>query len=134
MDAGFTIFAVVLVIFLAFRFWLQYQKRILIHRERLQALEKGVDLPPIQDEIRQKRFSFERFLLLSGSVWLASGLSGTLVAVIIIQALHRHSEGGSYLSVGPPAEMGLLGLIPTAIGVAQLLVYFIERKQQQRRD
>jgi hypothetical protein len=131
MDVGFTILAIVLVIFLAFRFWLQYQKRILIHRERLVALEKGIDLPPMQEEIRLRRFTFERFLLLSGSVWLAAGLSGTAVSMIILNAVHSHSEAPHFLDVGPPLEMGLMGLVPAAIGLAQLVVYFIERRQQR---
>ena len=32
--------------FVAFYQWLRHQRRVLIHRERLIALEKGVELPP----------------------------------------------------------------------------------------
>jgi hypothetical protein len=46
--------------YLAFRQWLQFNRRTMIHRERLAAIEKGVDLPPVEQEVRR-------------SSWVSSG-------------------------------------------------------------
>lgn len=39
----------------AFSQWLQYRRRTLLHRERLIAAEKGLDWPPLHDELRRER-------------------------------------------------------------------------------
>ena len=51
MEAA--IVAVALIGFVAFRQWLAHQRRMMIHRERLLAIEKGVALPPLEQEIRR---------------------------------------------------------------------------------
>ena len=43
------LFVAVLLAFVGFRQWLRHQQRVLVHRERLVALEKGVELPPWPD-------------------------------------------------------------------------------------
>jgi hypothetical protein len=70
MDAA--IVTIALIGYIAFRQWLVHHRRIMIHRERLTAIEKGIALPPLEREVEpfrqssRKRFRAE----CSGSVWL----------------------------------------------------------------
>jgi hypothetical protein len=52
--------------YIAFRHWLQFRRREMIHRERLVAIEKGVELPPLEQEVRRSGQNVQRFLLLAG--------------------------------------------------------------------
>jgi hypothetical protein len=118
-----SIVIVALIGFVAFRYWLRHHGRVLIHRERMMALEKGLDLPPLQEEVQRRQFNFRRLLLLSGLIWLAVGLSGTVVAgIILAQPYPEFAQA--------PRHMELIGLIPAAIGLAQLIVYWTDRKER----
>ena len=70
--------------FLAFRQWLQLNRRAMIHRERLAAIEKGLDLPTVELEIRRSSWNVQRLLLLAGLVWVSIGVAAlvTLSAVL----------------------------------------------------
>jgi hypothetical protein len=95
---------------------LNYRKRRrlmeLHHAERMAAIERGMDLPPlplalIDGESRRRR----RTSLLPGLVWLFVGL-----AVLI-----------SMRSIAE--EEALFGLIPTGVGLAYLIYYFVEGRK-----
>lgn len=100
---------------------LNYRKRRhlmqLHHTERMAAIERGMELPPLPIELidggaapRRRRTS-----LLPGLVWFFIG-----IAVLI--SLRSLAENEA-----------LLGLIPTGIGLAYLIYYFVEgRKIEQR--
>lgn len=79
------------------------------HKERLAAIEKGLDLPfdPVEAENGAR----------SGG--LRSGLVGLFVGVVLYFALDE--VAGS--------DVALFGLIPAAIGLANLLFYFIEARK-----
>ncbi|MGQ0428851.1 MAG: DUF6249 domain-containing protein [Gammaproteobacteria bacterium] len=82
------------------------------HRERLAAMEKGIELPPeIVDKIDGERPRF----LLQGLVWLGVGI-------------------GIFFALGALAgeRVGMLGLIPAAVGVATLIYYAIEGRKEQK--
>jgi hypothetical protein len=83
------------------------QRYELRHKERLAAMEKGLELPPElaepADEVRK-------------SNGLRSGMIGVGVGVVLYFAL-REVAG---------SDVALFGLIPAAVGAAQLLYYFIE--------
>jgi len=66
------LFAVVLG-FVAFTLWLHQQRRLMIHRERLATIEKGLDLPPIVREVQRTRWNVQRLLMLAGLVWISVG-------------------------------------------------------------
>lgn len=79
------------------------------HKERMAALEKGIELPP--DPVEPDA---------GGKVGgLRSGLAGILVGIVLYLAL-RAVAG---------ADVALFGLIPAAIGVANLVSYFIESRK-----
>ena len=50
MDFPLAPVCIAMIGFVAFYQWLRHQRRLLIHRERLAALEKGVELPPPERE------------------------------------------------------------------------------------
>ena len=79
------------------------------HRERLAAIEKGIELPldPEPDADAGKGSS------------LKSGLSGLLLGVVLYFALREVADD----------DIALFGLIPAALGVASLITYFVEGRK-----
>lgn len=98
--------------------FLNYRKRkemfALYHQERMAAIEKGIELPPLPDafftEDGKARSPHAR--LLTGLVWLFIGLS------LMVALRFTHSDGAPF------------GLIPTAIGLAYLIYYFAVGKKE----
>ena len=45
------IVTIAVIAFIAFRLWLVHARRLMAHRERLAALEKGVPVPPSDDKV-----------------------------------------------------------------------------------
>lgn len=100
---------------------LNYRKRRrlmeLHHAERMAAIERGMDVPPLPLELidgqsgRRRRTS-----LLPGLVWLFVGL-----AVLI--SLGKIGE-----------EEAIFGLIPTGVGLAYLIYYFFEGRKLELRQ
>jgi len=86
------------------------------HKERLIAIEKGIELPP---ELEQTDNGDKR----SGSGSLRSGLIGLGVGVVLYFALERVAGG----------DVALFGLIPAAVGLANLLFYVIETRRENGR-
>ncbi len=85
------------------------------HKERLAAIEKGVELPPLPPEFVGAGPKGRPRYLLRGLVWFFVGL-GILIA---LSGISR-----------PGAEKSwLLGFIPTGVGLAYLIYYFVEGKR-----
>jgi len=88
------------------------QRAELRHKERLAAIDKGLELPPDagdpEDAGKRSR---------SGS--LRSGLIGLGIGIVL------------YFAIGKVADedVALFGLIPAAIGLANLIFYFIEGRK-----
>jgi len=108
--------------FVAFRQWLRHQRWVLVHRERLAAIEKGIELPALLEEPHRGRLNVQRVLLLSGLIWLALGIGGMTVGAIVLPDPTMRA-----LPDAPPVTAWLAGLIPTLVGVAHLIVYLVER-------
>ncbi|HEU5467669.1 MAG TPA: DUF6249 domain-containing protein [Steroidobacteraceae bacterium] len=93
------------------------QKRAeLRHRERLAAIEKGIEIPPDADPDADVK---------KGSS-LKSGLIGLLVGVVLYFALREVAD----------EDVALFGLIPAAIGLASLIAWLVEarNKSDERPD
>ena len=97
---------------------LDYKKKRSIfelhHRERLASIEKGMDVPPLPPELfesqRSRRASTPGDFLRRGLVW-------TFVGCAVVGALMlEHHEGAYY------------GLIPMAVGVANLVYYAVHAR------
>ena len=100
--------------------FLDYRKKremfALHHKERLAAIEKGMEVPPLPPEF----FRENRRVRAPGD-YLRRGLVLLLVGVAITIALFdstRHNY--------------LWGLVPTAMGVANLIYYWFERRSAPR--
>jgi cadmium resistance protein CadD (predicted permease) len=80
------------------------------HRERIAAIEKGVDLPfDPEPEAEPRR----------GSP-LKSGLMGLFVGIVLYFALREVAD----------EDVALFGLVPAAIGVASLVAWFVESRKK----
>lgn len=86
------------------------QKRVeLRHRERLAAIEKGVELTPDPEPDAGVKKSST----------LKSGLSGVFVGAVLYFALDRVAS----------EDVALFGLVPAALGLATLISYFVENRK-----
>jgi hypothetical protein len=99
--------------------WLDHQKKIHIfelhHKERLMAIERGMELPPLPAEFFQGQGKPESSLVSNlrwGLIWLFLGM-----AIAAAMILNGDSSRAAW------------GLIPIAIGLAQLIFYSIGRRQ-----
>ena len=98
------------------RSWLDYKKKKevfeLHHRERMAAIEKGLEVPALPAELFANTMTpgKPRDPLRSGLIW-------TLVGAAISTAVYLEDK-----------EHWAWGLIPAAIGIANLLYYIISRR------
>lgn len=88
------------------------KKKELVHRERLIAIEKGVELPPLEEK-EEKRPTFLKNR--------SSGLVMTFIGIALSIALWVES-GDSWV----------WGLMPLAIGVGLLVSSTLERKDYEK--
>jgi hypothetical protein len=117
------IIIVALIGYLAFRQWLQLNRRSMIHRERLSAMEKGVALPPVEQEVERRSWNVQRLLLLAGLVWVSLGVA----TFVTLSALLAHPTPATQ-SIPPGLQW--LGLAPACIGLSHLIVYVIGKKRE----
>ena len=99
--------------------YINYRKKkelfTLYHQERMAAIDKGVELPPLPEGVfgDERRISPPRRNLLKGLIW---------------------SLGGLFLSIGLYAaegfEAAFFGLIAVGIGAAYLIYYFLVGRQE----
>lgn len=98
---------------------LNYKKRRqlvqLHHAERMAAIERGMDLPPLPAELLDGNPRRRRTSLLPGLVWLFVGLA-------VVVSMHSLSD-----------DDAMLGLIPTGVGLAYLIYYFVEGRKIEAR-
>ena len=87
------------------------QKRTeLRHRERLAAIEKGIELPLDPDpEVPSKKGNS-----------LKSGLINLFLGAVLYVAIREVTDD----------DVALFGLIPAAIGVGSLISYFVESRRK----
>jgi hypothetical protein len=110
--------AAVVLGFAAFLQWLRQQRRVMIHRERLAAIEKGVDLPPVAQEVSRTSWNVQRLLLLAGLVWISVGLGFYMV----FSEMLRHSTEFTK-DVPPGIQYVGYGLI--GIGLSHLIAFAV---------
>lgn len=102
----------------AFVVWvvLDYRKRRrlidLQHTERMAAIERGMDIPPLPSDSGRPPTIRNRSTLLPGLIWLFVGVALTVGL--------RGIE---------PYAYSLFGLIPAGVGIAYLLYYALEGRK-----
>ncbi len=103
--------------------FLNHKRRLLEHRERMAALEKGLPIPPpapaIPPEALMSSPLAPRDILRRGLLWLGIGL-GTLTAMI--------------MAGGEVARFAFCGLIPAFVGVAYLIFYLVDPQRRAEKD
>lgn len=110
---------VALIALFGFRQWLGHHRRIMLHQERLAAIEKGIELPPVEQELRRGPRNVQRILLLMGLTWISVGLG----AFVLLSALiSNHNQ-----EVAPGAQWAAVA--PLGIGLSHIVVYFVGRKR-----
>jgi hypothetical protein len=87
------------------------------HAERMAAIERGMEVPPLPLELIDGKSKKRRSSLLPGLVWSFIGLA--MVA-------------GS-LSIGDDLPV-VFGLVPLGIGIAYLIYYAVEGRQLEARQ
>jgi hypothetical protein len=115
-----TLAFVAVLIFVAYRQYLAHHRRIMVHRERMAALEKGVNLPPLEQEVRRSNVNIQRVLLLAGMIWIAMGVSAFVVLSIVIS---------NKFDAEIPPGMQYAAIAPIGIGIAHLVALFVGRNK-----
>ncbi len=123
-DMEIAVVAIALIAYAAYREWLRHQRRALVHRERLAAIEKGLELPPLDQEQTRRSWNVQRTLLLAGMIWLSLGL-GVFITLSALLA----SPANAKLEIPPGIQW--IGIAPAAIGASHLLVYWSGRRKEQ---
>lgn len=102
---------------------LNYRKRRrlmeLHHTERMAAIERGMEVPPLPLELIDGRSGRRRSSLLPGLVWFFIGL-----AVLVGSLTMGHDEDVPVFG----------GLIPLGIGLAYLIYYGVEGRHVEARQ
>jgi hypothetical protein len=120
MESFAPAFALAFVLaFLGFAMWLRQQRRMMIHRERLAAIEKGLELPPVEQEAFRISVNVQRLLLLFGLIWISIGVGFFLVFSVMlshpIEATKDVPYGIQYVGIGM-IGIGLSHLIAFLVG------------------
>src|SRR5260370_39586028 len=123
-DIEIAAVALALIAYAGYREWLRHQRRTLIHKERLAAIEKGIDLPALEVEQKRTSWNVQRTLLLAGLIWLSVGICAFVTLSVIIA-----SPANAKLGVPPGVQWIGLGLV--AIGISHLLVYVTGKRKDQ---
>jgi hypothetical protein len=91
----------------------------LYHAERMAAIERGMELPPLPVELIDGRTKRRRSSLLPGLVWFFIGL-----AVF-----------AGWLITGFDDDLPVIGgLIPLGIGLAYLIYYYVEGRHTEKQQ
>ena len=109
---------VALIGFMGFRQWLRHHRRIMIHRERLASVQKGIELPPLEQEVERSSWNVQRILLLAGLSWISVGVG----AFVVLSALLAYR---SQLTEDIPQGIQWIGVAPVGIGLSHLIVYLV---------
>jgi hypothetical protein len=123
-DVEIALVAIVLIAYLGVREWLRHVRRRFIHEERLAAIQKGIDLPALEQESNRSAWNVQRTLLLAGLIWMSIGLC----AYVTLSALIA-SPANVALEV--PVGLQWLGIAPAAIGLSHLIVYWAGKRKEQ---
>jgi len=117
----FAIIVAAVIALIGFKLWLQHRRRLLVHRERLTAIEKGVELPQLDQDLRRNNARVQRFLLLAGLIWISFGFG----LFVFFSAVLAHPQQDPI-----PQGIQWSGVAPVLIGVSHLIVYFANRNKE----
>ena len=114
---------VALIGFMGFHQWLRHHRRIMIHRERMASVQKGIELPPLEREVERSSWNVQRILLLAGLSWISVGVG----AFVVLSALLAYR---SQLTEDIPQGIQWIGVAPVGIGLSHLIVYLVGKNKK----
>jgi hypothetical protein len=115
----------VIFAFLGFGMWLRQQRRVMIHRERLAAIEKGLEqVQPVEQEASRITFNVQRLLLLAGLIWISVGIGFYMVFAAIV------ANPNPLSSQGVPYGIQYAGFGMIGIGLSHLVAYAAGRTKE----
>jgi hypothetical protein len=132
-PGGFIIISLILAVAATyiFQMWARHQRRLMIHRERLAAIEKGIELPPLEQEIQQRSWNVQRVVLLAGLVWISLGIG----AFPLLRGLRGQSIVSPWDPYSPPfkipAGLEWIGVALIGIGLSHLVTYVVGRRRER---
>ena len=124
----------VLVVPYLFQLWARHQRRFMIHRERMAAIEKGMEPPIVEQDIQRGSSNVQRLLLLAGLCWLSVGVAlfmtiDELAGGELFLPIGVDGSGFTWASVHVRAGFRPLALAPIGIGLSHIVVYFVGRRR-----
>jgi hypothetical protein len=131
-PGGFIIISLILAVAATyiFQMWARHQRRLMIHRERLAAIEKGIELPPLEQEIQKRSWNVQRLLLLAGLVWISLGVAAfPLFMRIGGQAIRPPWD--PYRPLEIPVGLEWLGVALVGIGISHLVTFVVGRRRER---
>jgi hypothetical protein len=111
--------------YVLFRQYFAHHRRIMIHRERMVALEKGIDLPPVEQEVRRSNVNVQRILLLAGLIWISLGIATWMT----LNTLLASEPAAKFIAEGVPPGIQYVAIAPVGIGIAHLVALAVGRKK-----
>lgn len=122
----------------AFQLYIRHQRRAMVHRERLAAIEKGLELPPLEQEIQRGSWNVQRLLLMAGLIWFSLGVAAFPMLNEI--AGHSFRMPWGYDNTGNPFFADILiprgtqwiALAPIGIGLSHVVVFLVGKKTETR--
>ena len=120
--------ALVVIAFIGYFAFLQYLKhhrRVLISRERMAAIEKGVELPAVDQEIKRSNWNVQRLLLLCGMIWIALGATAVAALSIMVMTPQQSTKDVPY-------GIQFVGFAPIGIGIAHLVTYWVGARRERK--
>jgi hypothetical protein len=113
---------VAMIGFVAFMQYLSHHRRIMIHRERVLSIEKGVPLP-VEQEVRRSNINVQRLLLLGGLIWIALGIATFVVlTAVLATASQKFTED-------IPRGVQYVAIAPIGIGIAHLIALMVGKNR-----
>jgi hypothetical protein len=111
--------AVIIIVWFSLNYYKRRKLMELHHAERMAAIERGMEIPPLPIELIDGRSvpKRRRTALLPGLVWFFVGLAS------VVGSLTRDGEDIPVF----------IGLIPLGVGLAYLIYYFAEGRKVEAR-
>jgi hypothetical protein len=120
--------------------WTRHARRQMVHKERLAAMEKGIDVPPlVEQELQRGSGNVQRLMLLAGLVWVSIGVATFATLLSLAGQPAFHLPWGREWTTGHPIwvevrirnGMEWIGLAPIGIGLSHLFVYHVGKRKER---
>jgi hypothetical protein len=114
----------------------RYQRRVMIHQERMAAIEKGMELPPLEQEIQRSGWNVQRLLLLAGLSWVSVGIAvfpllNRLAGQTLTVPWGYDQSGPVWARVPVPSGLEWIGVALIGIGVSHLVTFAVGRQRER---